>query len=272
MAGSAASEIENLAGVSRDMHGSTLKQGTAIACAKHEDGMEVDASPAYVSADKAAILQGSSHSGRGRDRGAGEARRTGRSKAGTNGVGKAVEKGKAGSNRPGQINPVIEDPHQVTRQTIKNKSDVDRIFEDQCLFVSPLYAAAEEDQLGKSSQQPMSRGCTRGGDRAGSGNCVEDQDSSPGLYGALPDSAIIVHTTEHVDAALEEIRPSFVVVLSPDMEVTRLLEVYKSHKSVATLRVYYLSYSESVEEQRYLSEVRRETVRAHIHEGLTFMT
>ena len=36
-------------------------------------------------------------------------------------------------------------------------------------------------------------------------------------------------------------------------------EVYKSQHTTATLRVYFLSYSKSVEEQRYLSEVRRET-------------
>jgi len=41
-------------------------------------------------------------------------------------------------------------------------------------------------------------------------------------------------------------------------QVTRLLEVYKTYHSVAPLRVYYLSYSDSVEEQRYLSQVRRE--------------
>jgi DNA excision repair protein ERCC-4 len=149
----------------------------------------------------------------------------------------------------------MEDPNLPTRQTIKHKSELDRIFEEQCLFVSPLYAVAEGSEArggGNTDNLPRRAGrgqvTSRGGDEAGAG-----------LYEVLPDNSVIIHTTEHVDAVLEELSPSFVVVVSPDLAVTRHLEVYKAQHPKKTLRVYYLTYSQSVEEQRYMSEVRRET-------------
>jgi len=47
--------------------------------------------------------------------------------------------------------------------------------------------------------------------------------------------------------------------LSCSLANTHIHQVYKAHNVSSTLRVYFLSYTESVEEQRYLSEVRRET-------------
>ena len=47
--------------------------------------------------------------------------------------------------------------------------------------------------------------------------------------------------------------------LSYSLANTHIHQVYKAHNVSSTLRVYFLSYTESVEEQRYLSEVRRET-------------
>ena len=149
----------------------------------------------------------------------------------------------AGKKGPTTSIPVMEDPHQTTRQTVKSKTEVDRIFQEHCLFVAPLYAVAEESVGGGQG-----RGEEVGG--GGSGNR---------LYEALPDDSIVIHTLEHVDGVLEEMWPSFVVVLSPDIAVTRMLEVFKAQNAGVTLRVYYLSYADSVEEQRYLSEVRRET-------------
>jgi DNA excision repair protein ERCC-4 len=149
----------------------------------------------------------------------------------------------------------MEDPNLPTRQTVKHKSELDRIFEEQCLFVSPLYAVAEGSEArdgGNTDNLPRRGGrgqvTNRGGDEAGAG-----------FYEVLPDNSVIIHTTEHVDAVLEELSPSFVVVVSPDLAVTRHLEVYKAQHPKTTLRVYYLTYSQSVEEQRYMSEVRRET-------------
>ena len=60
---------------------------------------------------------------------------------------------------------------------------------------------------------------------------------------------------EHV---LEEIRPRYVIMYEPDAAFIRRIEVYRSSHDDRNVRVYFLYYGGSVEEQRYLSAVRRE--------------
>jgi hypothetical protein len=55
----------------------------------------------------------------------------------------------AGKKGPTTSIPVMADPHQTTRQTVKSTTEVDRIFQEHCLFVSPLYAVAEESVIAK---------------------------------------------------------------------------------------------------------------------------
>ncbi|OLL25916.1 DNA repair protein rad16 [Neolecta irregularis DAH-3] len=60
------------------------------------------------------------------------------------------------------------------------------------------------------------------------------------------------------DRALEELRPRFIVMYEPEPSFIRRVEVYRSSHQNRSLRVYYMYYGSSVEEQRYLSAVRRE--------------
>lgn len=60
---------------------------------------------------------------------------------------------------------------------------------------------------------------------------------------------------EHV---LEEIKPRYIIMYEPDASFIRRVEVYRSSHSDRNVRVYFLYYGGSVEEQRYLSSVRRE--------------
>ena len=60
---------------------------------------------------------------------------------------------------------------------------------------------------------------------------------------------------EHV---LEEVRPRYVIMYEPDAAFIRRVEVYRSSHSDRNVRVYFMYYGGSVEEQRYLSAVRRE--------------
>ena len=60
---------------------------------------------------------------------------------------------------------------------------------------------------------------------------------------------------EHV---LEEVRPSHVIMYEPDAAFIRRVEVYRSSHGDRNIRVYFMYYGGSVEEQRYLSAVRRE--------------
>ncbi|KAF8428265.1 hypothetical protein EV426DRAFT_680524 [Tirmania nivea] len=57
---------------------------------------------------------------------------------------------------------------------------------------------------------------------------------------------------------LEELRPRFVIMYDPDAAFVRRVEVYRSSHNERNIRVYFMSYCDSVEERRYLSAVRKE--------------
>ena len=87
---------------------------------------------------------------------------------------------------------------------------------------------------------------------------LEDMDEYFELYemGDL----VVVHPydgdlDEHV---LEEVRPRYVIMYEPDAAFIRRVEVYRSSHNDRNVRVYFLYYGGSVEEQRYLSAVRKE--------------
>ncbi|KAF8859394.1 DNA repair protein [Acephala macrosclerotiorum] len=60
---------------------------------------------------------------------------------------------------------------------------------------------------------------------------------------------------EHV---LEEVKPRYIIMYEPDTSFVRRVEVYRSSHNDRNVRVYFMYYGGSVEEQRYLSSVRRE--------------
>lgn len=60
---------------------------------------------------------------------------------------------------------------------------------------------------------------------------------------------------EHV---LEETRPRYIIMYEPDAAFIRRIEVYRSSHDNRNVRVYFMYYGGSVEEQRYLSAVRKE--------------
>ncbi|QYS93427.1 ERCC4 domain-containing protein [Trichoderma simmonsii] len=71
---------------------------------------------------------------------------------------------------------------------------------------------------------------------------------------------VVVHSydgdqDEHV---LEEVKPRYIIMYEPDAAFIRRVEVYRSSHNDRNVRVYFLYYGGSVEEQRYLSSVRRE--------------
>lgn len=60
------------------------------------------------------------------------------------------------------------------------------------------------------------------------------------------------------DHLLDEIKPRYVIMYEPDASFIRRIEVYRSSHGSRQVRVYFMYYGGSVEEQRYLSAVRRE--------------
>ncbi|CAO2650927.1 Nn.00g092240.m01.CDS01 [Neocucurbitaria sp. VM-36] len=87
---------------------------------------------------------------------------------------------------------------------------------------------------------------------------LDNMDDYYELFGM--DSLIIVHPysgdlDEHI---LDETKPRYVIMYEPDAAFIRRIEVYRSSHSDRTVKVFFMYYGGSVEEQRYLSAVRRE--------------
>ncbi|CDH49119.1 mus38-like protein [Lichtheimia corymbifera JMRC:FSU:9682] len=57
---------------------------------------------------------------------------------------------------------------------------------------------------------------------------------------------------------LEELQPLFVIMYDPDPTFIRRLEIYRASHQEVDIRVYFMLYENSVEEQNYLSMIRKE--------------
>jgi len=71
---------------------------------------------------------------------------------------------------------------------------------------------------------------------------------------------VVVHAydgdmDEHL---LEEVKPRYIIMYEPEATFIRRVEVYRSSHNDRNVRSYYMCYGGSVEEQRFLSAVRRE--------------
>lgn len=71
---------------------------------------------------------------------------------------------------------------------------------------------------------------------------------------------VVVHAYEgdQDEHVLEEVKPRYVIMYEPDASFIRRVEVYRSSHKDRNVRVYFMYYGGSVEEQRYLATVRRE--------------
>ncbi|KAI0174247.1 MUS38-like protein [Pestalotiopsis sp. NC0098] len=71
---------------------------------------------------------------------------------------------------------------------------------------------------------------------------------------------VVIHAFEgdQDEHILEEIKPRYIIMYEPDASFIRRVEVYRSSHSDRNVRVYFMFYGGSVEEQRYLASVRRE--------------
>ncbi|KAJ5595510.1 uncharacterized protein N7459_001718 [Penicillium hispanicum] len=87
---------------------------------------------------------------------------------------------------------------------------------------------------------------------------LEDMEDYYELYDM--NDLVMIHSydgdmDEHI---LEEVRPRYIIMYEPDAAFIRRVEVYRSSHSGRNVKVYFVYYGGSVEEQRYLSAVRRE--------------
>lgn len=97
-----------------------------------------------------------------------------------------------------------------------------------------------------------------------------DDDGSEDLFSAIgfedyfglisADDLVVVrsYSEDDDDKILEEIRPRYIVMYDPDPAFVRRIEAYRAAHEGLDVRVYFLMYKDSVEEQRYLSGIRKE--------------
>jgi DNA excision repair protein ERCC-4 len=87
------------------------------------------------------------------------------------------------------------------------------------------------------------------------------QDEFDSFFGLLSMEDLIVvrpYSGDDDDYNLQELRPRFIIMYDPEPSFVRRVETYRSNHPTLDVRVYFLMYAESVEEQRYLSNLRRE--------------
>lgn len=88
--------------------------------------------------------------------------------------------------------------------------------------------------------------------------------SSDAYYGVLKEPLTVIHplkglTDPHsLMRVLHEVEPSFVVLYDAELSFVRQLEIYKACRPGKPLRVYFLIYGGSTEEQKYLTALSKE--------------
>lgn len=60
------------------------------------------------------------------------------------------------------------------------------------------------------------------------------------------------------DRILQELMPSFIIMYEPDLAFIRRVEVYQAVHRESPARTYFMYYSDSIEEQRHLTSIRKE--------------
>lgn len=72
-----------------------------------------------------------------------------------------------------------------------------------------------------------------------------------------PELPMLIRHVKLVDEVLESFQPNYVIMYDPDVQLIRQLEVYQSMRE-DPVRVYFMVFKETAEEQRYLTALKRE--------------
>ena len=120
------------------------------------------------------------------------------------------------------------------------------ISEDQASHVAGLLAEIQPTEIEEQQKQEVTA------------DLLDDTDDYFEMFEM--NDLVVIHPydgdmDEHV---LEEVKPKHIVMYEPDPAFIRRVEVYRSSHTDRNVRVYFIYYGGSVEEQRYLSAVRRE--------------
>ncbi|XP_036386075.1 DNA repair endonuclease XPF [Megalops cyprinoides] len=87
---------------------------------------------------------------------------------------------------------------------------------------------------------------------------------SDAYYGILKEPLTVIHPLQgcsdpySLTRVLHEVEPRYVVLYDAELSFVRQLEIYKASRPGKQLRVYFLIYGGSTEEQKYLTALRKE--------------
>jgi DNA excision repair protein ERCC-4 len=87
---------------------------------------------------------------------------------------------------------------------------------------------------------------------------LDDMEDYYELYDMKDLVVIHAYDGDSDDHILEEVKPRYVIMYELDPSFIRRIEVYRSSHNDRNVKVYFMYYGGSVEEQRYFSSVRRE--------------
>lgn len=87
---------------------------------------------------------------------------------------------------------------------------------------------------------------------------LDDMDEFYELYEMKDLVVVHAYDGDMDDHVLEEVKPRYVIMYELDPAFIRRVEVYRSSHNDRNVKVYFMYYGGSVEEQRYFSSVRRE--------------
>ncbi|KAK9449553.1 uncharacterized protein V1518DRAFT_416320 [Limtongia smithiae] len=118
---------------------------------------------------------------------------------------------------------------QVLADALTNKPDV------ASATVTPLLALDDDDE-------PI----------------FDDRERYYGLFDMNDMISVQPYDGDMDDYILDELAPRYIIMYEPDPAFVRRIEVYRASNRERELKVYFMYYAESVEEQHYLSAVRKE--------------
>lgn len=162
------------------------------------------------------------------------------------------------------------DPENQAEQVTKEADDMAAFIERSLRTIQEGDAAYEQlDEQDDENDDEDDVAETIGipdedGDFSITGSNLADEFSEvefDNFFGVLDMDTLIVvrpYRGDGDDWVLSELRPRFIIMYDPDPAFVRRIEMYRVTTPLANPRVYFLMYAASVEEQKYLSSLRRE--------------
>ncbi|XP_061562791.1 DNA repair endonuclease XPF isoform X1 [Phycodurus eques] len=160
---------------------------------------------------------------------------------------------KSGSKGKGRGNAKGKEPKKKTSKAKSRPSLTltQMIGKEQTVEAAVMGSSEDEDDFGDEDDMTEE-------------NALKLDLSSDAYYAVLKEPLMVIHplkgcTDPHsLTRVLHEVEPTFVVLYDAELSFVRQLELYKACRPGKALRVYFLIYGGSTEEQKYLTGLSKE--------------